>query len=171
MQILALDVASRMGVAAGAPGERPRLSAVNLSREFDSHADIFCRALRWVTLRLSEEPPDLVVLEQPLLKHDSSMLFGLRGVMFAAVCHHGIKWLEVSPPTWRKYFVGKGHLKGPEAKARAVALCARLGWGDALDHNAAEAAGMWLWGCAQVAPREVPRHEPLFLGGQRYGAT
>ena len=165
MRILALDVATRMGVADGEPGSTPALATVNLGRELDTHADVFARAALWITRRLLSEPPDLVVLEQPVGVHDSSLLMGLRGIMIGLTRAHDIKLREVAVATWRLYFIGQGNLKRDIAKARAVDLCGRLGW-SAPDHNAAEAAGIWLWACVQVAPRMVPRHEPLFLGAR-----
>ena len=165
-RILALDVATRMGVAEGEPGLSPVLTVVRLGREGDDHADIFARAALWITRRMLDDPPDFVVLEQPVGVHDSSLLMGLRGVMLGIVRAHRVKLTEVPVATWRLYFLGAGNLKGNIAKARAVDLCARLGWGNDIDHNAAEAAGMWLWACAKIAPRAVPRHEPLFIGSR-----
>jgi hypothetical protein len=163
LRILALDVATKMGVADGEPGSTPALATVNLGRELDVQADVFCRASLWITRRLLSEPPDLVVLEQPVGVHDSSLLMGLRGIMLGLVRAHDVKVIEVAIATWRLYSLLAGNLPGKVAKARAVALCERLGW-NAPDHNAAEAAGIWLWACAKAAPRLVPRHEPLFLG-------
>ena len=165
-RILALDVATRMGVAEGEPGLFPVLTTVKLGREGDDHADIFARAALWITRRMLDDPPDWVVSETPVGKFNSRLLMGLRGVMLGLVHAHRVKITEVPVATWRLYALGSGHLKKDVAKARAVALCARLGWGEGIDHNAAEAAGMWLWACAKVAPREVPRHEPLFIGGR-----
>jgi hypothetical protein len=163
LRVLALDVATRTGVADGQPGDTPSLALVKFGREFDQPGDVFTRAALWIMRRLATDRPDLLVLEAPLPKFDSSLLMGLRGVMLGIAGANDVRTVEVSVATWRLYFLGAGNLKGADAKARAVALCARLGWGDDLDHNAAEAAGLWLWGCAQVAPRLVPRHEPLFL--------
>lgn len=165
-RILALDVATRMGVADGEAGLFPVLTTIKLGREHDNHADIFARAALWITRRMLDHAPDLVVIEKPVGIHDSSLLLGLRGVMLGLICAHKVRHLEVPVATWRLYFLGSGKLKKAEAKARAVDTCARLGWGRDLDHNAAEAAGMWLWGCARIAPRAVQRHEPLFLGGR-----
>jgi hypothetical protein len=52
-------------------------------------------------------------------------------------------------------------------------MCARLGWplpttkSGELDHNAAEAAGIWLYGCARVDPKNTVRHEPLLARSSR----
>lgn len=165
MRILALDVATRMGVAEGEPGLFPVLTTVRLGREGDDHGDIFARTALWITRRMLDSPPDLVVLEQPIGVHDSSLLMGLRGVMLGLIRAHDVKVIEVAVATWRVYFLGSARLKKDDAKSRAVALCGRLGWGEGIDHNAAEAGGMWLWACAKVAPRDVQRHEPFFLKG------
>ena len=165
-RILALDVATHMGVAEGEPGLFPVVTTVKLGREGDDHADIFARAALWITRRMLDDPPDLVIFEEPVPKFDSSLLMGLRGVMLGITRAHAVKLTEVPVATWRLYFLGSGKLKRDIAKARAVETCARLGWGEGINHNAAEAAGMWLWACAKVAPTKVPRHEPLFLGSR-----
>ncbi len=65
--------------------------------------------------------------------------------------------------TWRSFVLGDGRLKKELAKTRAVQTVTRLGW-DVDSHDAAEAACIWLWCCAQVAPDRAQRAEPLFLG-------
>lgn len=165
MRILALDVATRMGVADGQPGERPALTTVNLGRELDTHADVFARACLWIVRRILDQRPHKIITEQPVGIHDSALLMGLRGVMLGLARAHDVPVVEVSVQTWRRYFLGHGNLKKDAAKARAVETCALLGWGHGIDHNAAEAGGIWLWACAREQPRMVPRHEPLFLKG------
>jgi hypothetical protein len=170
MRILALDLASRTGVADGEPGGAPELAFVDFDREHDKDADIFARAARWTARRLHDARPDLVVVEAPVPKYDKSLQMGIRGVVLGLVTCKDVRVIEVEVQTWRKYALGFGNLKGKIAKAQCVELCGRLGWkvprtkrGDP-DHNAAEAGGIWLWGCAQLDPKNAVRHEPLFTG-------
>jgi hypothetical protein len=54
-----------------------------------------------------------------------------------------------------------------KAKLAAKRICRQLKWGDplTLDDNAADAAGMWAWACAQFEPRVVLR--TMAQGGAR----
>jgi hypothetical protein len=168
MRILALDLASRTGVADGEPGGTPVLEFVDFDREHDNHADVFARLARWIARRLHDARPDLVVTEAPVPKFDKSLQQGMRGVVLGLVTCRNVRVIEVTCQDWRKYALGVGNLKGEVAKEQCVALCERLRWKvprtkrGLPDHNAAEAAGIWLWGCAQLNPRKAIRHEPLF---------
>jgi hypothetical protein len=62
------------------------------------------------------------------------------------------------------YALGSGRLKGRDAKTAMVRLCRALGWGEDVPHDAAEAAGIFLWASGQIAPQLAIRHEPLFVG-------
>lgn len=172
--ILALDVAKRTGIASGAVGSTPYLNFVDFGgRAYDDDADVFSRAVMWFARRLRDDPPEIVALEQPVPVYNSSMLLGLRGIFMGIARSKNVTILEASVGEWRKYTLGHGNLDGKEAKRQCVRLCKQLHWelpptSDAdnrPDHNAAEAAGLWLWACAQRNPRLVQRHEPLFAAG------
>jgi hypothetical protein len=170
MRIAALDVATQTGVAIGEPGGRPALSTVKLRRDLtDGHIDLFAYATGWIDRFLSQQKVDVLALEMPVAIHDSTLVFGLRGIIAGHARRSGARVIEATVAQWRLYALGDGKLPGPKAKQRAVDLVARLGWWDTgdltLTHDAAEAACLWLWGCSRVAPKEVQRHEPLFLGG------
>jgi hypothetical protein len=161
--IIALDLATKAGVAIGRPGERPVLTTAKLRRDpTDNDIDIFAYALRWVERLVDENDAGVVALEQPVAIHDSRLLFGLRGIAAAAARRGGARVIEATVGEWRAYALGTARLKGPVAKERCVDLVRRLKW-DAPDHNAAEAAMIWLWGCSCIAPKLVQRAEPLFL--------
>jgi hypothetical protein len=167
MRILALDLALRTGIADGEPGFTPDLAFVDFDGRTD--ADVFARVAKWMVQLLHEQRPDLIAIEAPVPKFDKSLQNGMRGVVLGLACCKSVQVLEVEVQTWRKYALGFGNLKGVVAKAQCVELCGRLGWkvpttkrGN-VDHNAAEAAGIWLWACAQVEPKNVVRHEPLFV--------
>lgn len=177
MRIVALDLALRTGVADGEPGATPHLSFVEFGRENDDHADVFARVLRWIGRLLDplndKGLPDLIVTEAPVAKFDKSLQMGVRGVVLGVARNRGVKLIEVPVQTWRAYALGFGNLKGSVAKARCILMCQRLDWtvpttkrGNP-DHNAAEAAGMWLWAGGKVDPKNTVRHEPLFVGSRK----
>jgi hypothetical protein len=175
-KILALDPATKTGWCIGAVGERPTLGMTNLGRDLDDHFDVFARASRWIDLQIGPsaimEPPDVLAIERPIPPSQqfgrtnfdtSAIALGLFAIFTAAARGRGIKILPAHIGSWRKYALGRGDLNGADAKRGMVRLVKGLGWGD-VEHNAAEAAGMFLWASGQINPRIATRPEPLFVG-------
>jgi hypothetical protein len=170
--ILAIDPATRSGVADGAPGSAPRLSVENFRHdETDDLADIYGRATFWLADRLRTNPPTLIVIEAPVppsgakgfTNHSTTMVtIGLFGIFVGIAKCKGIVVRTVHIATWRKHFLGRGNLPGDEAKRQCVKMCRMFDWG-APDHNAAEAAGIWSWGRSQLTPKLARRVEPLLV--------
>lgn len=169
--ILALDVASKTGVAFGRPGEVPRLQTVDF-RVKDDLPGTYGRAVEWMATRLCDEPPDLVVIERTVppsgafgaTNHDTTMTtIGMFGIFAGIVRCKSIR-LELAPiNTWKKHFLGTAKLKRAEAKRAAVERCRLLGW-DAGDDNQADAAGIWDW-AGQTFMGRTP--EVLHLFGEK----
>jgi hypothetical protein len=97
------------------------------------------------------------------------ILHGLYAIFIGLAVARGTAVIEAPTRTWRKYFLGEGNLKRDAAKLAAKRLCRALKWGDpaTLDDNAADAAGIWAYGCTLVAPTRIRRVEPLFTGSQQ----
>ncbi len=169
--ILALDVASKTGVAEGRPGEVPRLQTIDFRGEGEL-PDFYGRAIEWMATKLRDDPPEMVIIERTVppsgakgfTNHDTTMIsIGMFGIFSGIVRCKGIR-LELAPiSTWRKHFIGKGNYPGAIAKKMAVDRCALLGWA-APDHNAAEAAGIWDW-AGQTFTGRTP--EALHLFGEK----
>jgi hypothetical protein len=141
----------------------------------DDHADIFARAMHWIDVQvLADGRPDVLAIEEPVAPFQmqgqtqwstTQIALGLQAIFMGAARRHGIKIITAPIRSWRKYALGHGALKGTDAKARMVRLVHELGFGDEdTDHNAAEAAGIWLYAGAQVAPMQVVRSRCLFAG-------
>jgi hypothetical protein len=170
-KILALDVATKTGVAEGRPGEVPRLQTIDFRGE-DELTGLYGRATLWMATKLRDDPPDLVVIEKPVppsaafgqTNHDTTLItIGMFGILCGIVHCKSIR-LEIAPiSTWRKCFLGKGNHPGIVAKQMCVDRCKLLGW-DAPDHNAAEAGGIFEWACQTFMGR-IP--EALHLFGER----
>lgn len=162
MRVLALDPATITGVADGIAGGTPVLSTVHLRKSpDDDFQDIMCRAAAWMIGRLeARDMPRVVVLETPVpplasRNFDSTRLaMGLDGLWTGIARSRGLYVRHVTVSSWRKGVLGNGRLKGPVAKARMVEMCKRLKW-PAIDHNAAEAAGVWLWACSEIKMRRM----------------
>lgn len=166
-RLVALDTATRTGIATGVIGGKPTLSSINFGRLLDRDADIFCRVLRWAE-RLLADPPDVLVIEAMVPQFDKTLQAGIRACILGIAAKHPIKILEVGTRTWRKYAFSGATMKRAEAKAAALTLCQQLGW-PATDDDAAEAGCIWAWASAQVAPQLAVRVEPLFLREKRNG--
>jgi len=166
MLILALDPATRCGVALGRAGLWPELETVNWGgRDFDEPEDVFARASAWIARQLDgPRRPDVMAIEVPVPKYDSLVVLGLYAIMCGAARQRGISIKRAAVGTWRSYAFGPGGAKLPRqiAKVRAVRLAHELGWKPA-DDNAAEAGLIWLWCVSVMAPQIAQRHEPLFI--------
>lgn len=169
--ILGVDAATRTGLALGRPGERPDICTLNFRRDrTDGPTDIFGRAITVMATRFRDRCPDLMAIEEPLpgfRSHNfdaTRIALGLYGIFTGIAKAKGVRVLPAPIGSWRKFFLGRGNLKGDKAKAECVRLCRQLGWevpND--DHNAAEAAGIFAWACAIEAPKVCVRPEPLFV--------
>lgn len=164
--IIALDPATTTGLCHGRVGERPTLIAQSFKSKTEE--DLYGAATAFFATFLKTRSPDLLCIEAPIMAtwgktnaQTTSITRGLYAIFTGIARCKGIEIKRADIGTWRKYFLGRGNLKGPEAKRQCVALCAQLGW-EAPDHNAAEAAGIWSWASSQLAPRGAQRIEPLF---------
>jgi hypothetical protein len=174
-RVLALDPATKTGFAIGAPHDAaPEIGSVDFGRPHDGPGDVFGRALRWGEDSIGRA--DILVIEPPIppgqLWNDSNyqstvILHGLYAIFIGLAAARNVPVVEAPTRTWRKHFLGNGNLKRDAAKLAAKRLCRLLKWGDpaTLDDNAADAAGIWHYGCSIVAPARVRRRvEPLFTG-------
>jgi hypothetical protein len=171
--ILALDPARRTGYAYGRPkDDAPSIGTINFSREFDDPPDVFGRAVNWINHTFEVDDPAALVIELPVPPssvwgqtnfNTTTVLLGLFAIFSGVAKAHRVPVIEAPIAAWRKYFLDSGKMKGELAKAAALKRCKMLGW-NASDHNGAEAAGIWAWGCSQVSPAWVRRVEPLFAG-------
>lgn len=169
MRIIALDPATNTGICDGEVGKTPVLSARRLREHKDEPIeDVFGRATFFLADLLRTRAPDAVAIEAPIWvtdertnHHTLTLTRGLYAIFAGIVKAKGITLLTAEVATWRKYVLDHGRLPGDAAKRECLRVCARLGW-HAPSHDAAEAAGIWLWACAKLDPRNARRHEPLF---------
>lgn len=160
MRVLALDPASITGVADGIAGGTPVLSTVKLRTSADDDfVDIMGRAAKWLQ-ELLADPPRVVVLEKPVppsasRDFDSTrMALGLDGLWTGIARARGCYVRHAPIQSWRAVVLKNGRMKGAEAKRSMVMLCKKLGW-PAADHNAAEAAGIWMWACGEIRMKRM----------------
>jgi hypothetical protein len=154
--ILALDVASQMGVAEGRVGQVPRSYTVNLGDRDCTMAERAGKATRWIAERLMVDRPDWIYIEAPLnptASRDANStivaltLFGaLAGPAQCKLRNVG----QANVQTVRSAFLGHGRPKMP--KERAKAMCKALGW-DPKNTDEADALAVWWWAGMKHAPR------------------
>lgn len=173
--ILALDCATRTGVAWGEPGSVPVLETVNFGKPLpdlprapagQDSSEIFGRALVWINQILAPHTamslsPGLVVIEGLVPQYDKTLQCGLWAIMTGVAAVKGIPIVIAPIQTWRAFVLGQGNLKKDLAKTRAVQTVTQLGW-QADSHDAAEAGCIWLWACGQVCPGKMPKI-PMFM--------
>lgn len=172
-EIWAIDPATRTGFAAGLPGATPTLSVHNFGEDKEGHTALFGRATFFLAERLRLKTPGLIVIEAPVPPRQkegsthyntSEISLGLNGIFLGIAHCKRVPVMHAHIGSWRKFFLGRGNLKGDEAKLQCLKLCEQLGWEAGGNHNAAEAAGIFAWACAQVDPSNCTRVEPLFAG-------
>jgi hypothetical protein len=169
--IVGVDPATLTGLCWGRVGETPRLE----SRKFrvsplDKVEDLFGRAASFWGDMLARVEPDIAAIEAPVRvlvtsnEDTTTLTRGLYAIFAGLARARSIRVLPAQISTWRKYFLGHGRLAGAVAKRECLRRCTLMGW-TAPDHNAAEAAGIWLWACAMEHPQLAKRPEPLFVEG------
>ncbi len=153
--ILTLDLSSRTGWAYGLPGQRPTTGVwmlppyvIDPGRCLGALGNELADAL-WL------HQPATVWVEAPLpargQTHAASAMqqIQLDGVV-KETCWRWEKTLRtVHAGTVRKAVIGRGN---NVSKDDVLAWCAGRGW-DILDHNAGDAAVLWVYGCQQAGQR------------------
>jgi hypothetical protein len=170
--ILALDIATRTGWAAGRVGETPVSGSIRFGNSSDNEDVIFGAALDWASTFLQGKcRPDILMIEAllpPIAKIGNTTaavrdrLAGLHGVVRAVASLRGISNIrECTVGDVRAHFIGDRKAKRGIAKAETMRRCARLGW-QYRDDNAADALAVWSYACAQIDPATALRTVPLF---------
>ena len=165
MILATFDPSGRTGVAWGSVDSgAPSATTYRLPDDSHSHA---LSVLRQSAVGLFRHyGVTHVCVEAPLLKINrqcsaASLYFqvSVTAVILeaAASCTIPDSRIELVPvERWRKSFLGgNGRFSTEDAKAGALARCRLLGW-PVVDHNSAEAAGMWFWKMATTNPRWRP---------------
>jgi hypothetical protein len=159
MLVMAIDPNTNTGIAEGEPGGTPWLSLARFRcAETDTTEDIFERITEHFSERLKANSPDHVFIEasvppsslQGATNFNTTLItIGAYAIITGLVRCAGIPIHRAPINTWRKGAFGNGRMNGADAKRAALETCRRLRW-PASDHNVAEAACIWIWGCGQL---------------------
>lgn len=176
--ILALDIATRLGWAEGEPGGTPRFGSERLAPDGSSQAAIFAGMIGFLGTRLQAFRPRTIVFEAPELfrlrsgkatRATIEVLFGLPAVMQGVAFRMGVYDLqEATANDVRGFFIGDRKLKRAAAKPAVIAECHRRGWMVRNDDEA-DACALWAFMSAVKVPdlRVVSPATPLFKGAAK----
>lgn len=168
--LICLDIATVTGCAEWSPSGDPRFYSVRFASKGDDHPESFTRARRWIDDRLSIGDVAALYVEctnlGALIGHTTAdtieRLVGLNAVISSAAGVWRIKYRRVDVHTARAAFLGKGRLKGEEAKPRAMEMARAIGWNP---HNLdeADAATVLYVALTKEAPKAAPLISPMLM--------
>lgn len=145
--VLTLDLARKLGWAAGIPGERPHYGTVELRGQ--SHGAVYAALVDWLEDAIRLHKPSLIVAEAPLQGGSHSgqqaamLAFGMSAHTELVAHDHAIRFLTEHVQTTRKAVIGRGHFPKGTAKEHVEKWCIANGW-DAPDDNARDALVLFL---------------------------
>ena len=163
MRILALDLATKVGWAAGPADSGPEYGThkfPSVGREFGRVMGLYSD---WLMFMIDHHQPDQVIYEKPITTiHGNSrletmcLLIGL-GMMTEYICFKSfasVSWVNNS--TVKKFFVGKGGF-GKKTKPYPMTVAAeKRGWSPETTDEA-DALGIWTYGIECYAPEYSSR--------------
>lgn len=179
MKILALDVATVIGVAAGHPNSTPTAWAVDLSTAGKSYDARYAKARAMVSHFHKTIMPDLVAIEAPIGGSDASrylieLVAHIKGRCFDL----GLQTVEYNIGSVRKHFLGRHFIKRDFPalsdsaatkiiKGKVLTRCRALGW-EVSDFDAADACALWEYACSRESHAHQVQNLPgLFQGKAR----
>lgn len=163
--ILALDVASEMGVAEGPINGLPCLYTISLARRGEERTRKISRAAEWAIKRINEGPrPFAVYIEDPLVLRMRSaatqrLLTSYADTIAGLFDLKRIPVHFVSVRTVRAAILHNGSMKGNAAKEACMRL-ARLEGLDPQNDNEGDAWAIWRWATSLY---NIPRQKELQL--------
>lgn len=171
MVILALDIATQTGVAVGSPGSAPKAWSYDLGKG-KSDTFRFSRIIRLVQVCVGKYGITHIAIEAPVGGPKTShLLVGLWACASGSAVALGVPVEKYDISAIRKHFLGRNptsrdfptlsKLAATKAiKRQVMDRCALLGW-DTPDDDAADAAALWDYACAQRSRS----HQMTTVGG------
>lgn len=158
--LLALDISLTTGAAwGGASALRPRTAVVKLPEGAQNYERALMSLREWVQMTCRFEKVEFCLIEAALRVVDREhseyanfLTISLQAVAREAAARSGAHVEVVACDKWRKHFLGTARVSTEEGKRGAMKRCDQLGYAYQ-DHNAAEACGVWDYGCAKFYTR------------------
>lgn len=160
MKILAMDIATKTGIAVGVSGGDPRSWFMDLGQAPDDRR--FSNVLRLTHGLIEAHQPDLIAVEAAIGgPKASAYLIGLVACVRGCAFNRGVRCESVHLGSVRKHFLGKHFtardfpgMKRIEAKRAMKRMvmdrCQLLGWPVETDDEA-DAVALWDYACANFA--------------------
>lgn len=170
MKILALDIATTVGIAVGEAGGEPTAWAKTLGKRGDEDL-LFSQSLVLMSELIAEHEPDLIAYEGAVGgDRTSHYLVGIIACMRGCAANRGVRVVGCNIGAIRKHFIGrhitssdyphlaKGKAKSfarKEAKRLVQARCKMLGW-NADCEDSADGCAVWDFACAKEGAQVQP---------------
>jgi hypothetical protein len=145
--LLTLDMAKRLGWAAGVPGDRPRSGVVQLRGQ--SHGEVYAALGNWLDDARQVHQPSTLIFEAPLIGgqhagiNAARLALGMVAIVEQFCWDNGIDCLEEHVGRTRKEVIGRGSFPKGTAKAEVMAWLRGRGF-EVTDDNQADALLLWL---------------------------
>ena len=165
---MALDSASKTGIALGRPGDAPTLRTISFRDPDDSIEYTWGRVTKWAAREFKDNRPECIYFEShpPIIKSYSANLIqiGIWSIIAGMAEARGIECHRACVNDIRAHFIGSRKYKSAVAKRRTMDICLQLGWRPA-NYDESDAAAAWHYACFKMAPGKMLGHrtEPLFL--------
>ena len=166
MIIVALDIATQTGIAAGSPGGKPKAWSVDLGKGRSEDAR-FSKALVVTHEMIERFRPDLIAVEAAIGgKFASAFLIGVVACVRGVAANRGLPVRSYTSGSVRKHFLGRALAKRDfpaltaaaatkAIKGEVIHRCRLLGW-DVPDDNAADACALFDYACATAGFQTAP---------------
>lgn len=178
MQLLSLDLATRLGFAHGdsVTADKPVAGWHQLPATGEDIGRFALAYHDWLRAIVADVRPDMIVFEEPMPDQAGRTPI-TTSLKLKGLCWHtefyckvkGIRCAQVHASTWKKAFTGSARASKSQKPYPVVTSCRQRGW-DIIDDNAADAAGIWYHACTLVSAEAAVRHDPLFRAAARQEA-
>lgn len=163
--LLALDIATVIGFAAGVPGGNPIWGSYRPAPPGSDEGQVFLAAERWLTQKVAIICPTLIYAEDQYIavggdkKRGGGIniatvrrLYGLRAVCALVCARYEIRLRWVSAGTVQRFFLpNSGRMKRAEKKAATIRVCHDRGW-NVETEDEADGVAVWVYGCHDILP-------------------
>ncbi|GLK86661.1 hypothetical protein [Ancylobacter defluvii] len=162
MTVLALDLSTNTGWAAGDPAGTPRFGTHTLPSTGDDVGRYLAKHREWLTAFIQVERPQFVVYEAPILpaqttKATAIKLMSLAGLTELICRDLEVRCFEAHLQSIKKFLAGSGRATKPDM----IAAARRYGF-DVRNDNEADAIGIW----GHAVMHRFPGRCTLFSMGQ-----
>jgi hypothetical protein len=164
--VLALDLATVTGWAAGRPGDTPTFGSVRLNKPGGSRATAYRAFRTWLDAMPSM--PDLIIYELPMQPLHMKLHTNIdTSKLLMGLAEHLEEWAlgktelrEATVGQVRAHFIGQ-NLKSAIAKPKTVQTCIDRGW-PVTTTDEADACALWDYQVSWLRPDIAVANTPLF---------